>query len=486
MSAIISTGTGLLLILWVSAVAATTDFQQWTQQQSAGLNAQKDQFQEYKDQRDKAFLLFLKKQWKAVDIVTGKPRDDVPKPLAMPVAENRPMTRAPASSQVSVSVPDLITVNKALPLPVNERPDGESFDVDFYGKTLRFNYDHGLKRFIKLTLDNQTISRYWSSLSRENYQALIEQLQVQKHNLALNDWAYALLINKVANKIYVDQRNERELFSWFLLVKSGYEARIAYSGSRAYLLVPSQQEMFEVAYFTFDGKRYYAIGADGNQSNSTRVYTYEGQYPGAIKSFDMRVTPMMSLGGDTESRRLVFAFDKKQYKVTVAYEPGRIQYLQTYPQLNLSLYFSSSVYKVTATSLQKQLAGYMKGMSEVEAVNFLLRFVQTSLKYQTDIRQFGRENYMFPEETLFYPYSDCEDRAVLFAWLVKSLLKLDVIGLDYPGHVATAVHFTDDVAGDSVRYNGKQYSVTDPTYINARVGMSMPIIKQYNPAIIVY
>ena len=125
-------------------------------------------------------------------------------------------------------------------------------------------------------------------------------------------------------------------------------------------------------------------------------------------------------------------------------------------------------------------------MTEQQAVNFLLRFVQTSLKYETDSEQFGEENYLFPEETLFYPYSDCEDRAVLFAWLVRSLLKLDVIGLDYPGHVAAAVSFSEKVNGASIDYHGKTYVVTDPTYINARAGMVMPGYRQHKPRVIAF
>ena len=91
---------------------------------------------------------------------------------------------------------------------------------------------------------------------------------------------------------------------------------------------------------------------------------------------------------------------------------------------------------------------------------------------------------MFPEETLYYPYSDCEDRSILFAWLVHNLLGMDVVGLDYPGHVATAVRFKGKVAGDAVMYNGKRYMVTDPTYINASAGMTMPNFKKNKPGVI--
>ena len=61
-----------------------------------------------------------------------------------------------------------------------------------------------------------------------------------------------------------------------------------------------------------------------------------------------------------------------------------------------------------------------------------------------------------------------------------------MVGLDYPGHVAAAVHFNEKVAGDSVNSKGKRFVVTDPTYINANAGMTMPNFKQYKPTVINY
>jgi hypothetical protein len=150
--------------------------------------------------------------------------------------------------------------------------------------------------------------------------------------------------------------------------------------------------------------------------------------------------------------------------------------MNTYPQLDLEWYFKARVDAATATSLQNQLQEYIRGMDEQRAVNYLLRFVQTSLKYKTDERQFGKENYLFLEETLSHPYSDCEDRSILFAWLVQTLLGLDVIGLDFPGHVATAVKFNN---------KGDRYVISDPTYLNALAGMTMPAYKNSKPGIIV-
>jgi len=406
-------------------------------------------------------------------------------PVAAPVVID-PVKTAPIKKPVVLTTPEPVLIAAPVVAPIVSVPVGKLITIDFYGKNIRFYYDAQLGKKSANNINKDVISDYWSQLSRSDYDDLLKQLTAQKKSLQLNDWAYASLINKLTAKINNHRRNDSVLLSWFLLVKSEYKARIAYSDTSVYLLVPSKQEMFEVSYFTFSGVRYYAITFDGKQQKLGRVFTYDGDYPDASHYFDMRVSAAVASSEQPERRHLTFSFEGKQYNIDVTYDRGRVKFFRSYPQLNLSLYFSSGVYKMTASPLQKQLVMNMQGMSEQQAVNFLLRFVQTSLKYETDEQQFGEENYLFPEETLFYPYSDCEDRAILFAWLVKSLLRLDVVGLDYPGHVATAVRFSEQVAGDSINYKGERYIITDPTYINASAGMTMPDFKQYTPVVIAF
>jgi len=487
----ISICVGFSVLFYGVATNANSEFQQWMQQQSSGVETQKKEFQEYKDKRDKEFTSFLKSQWKPVDLVKGDVRDEEPKPDVMPVARPEPVKEPVVSPEsipapVVVTVPEPVIVKPPVVAPEVVVPEGKLLTINFYGKQLRFYYDAGMQQNLSSGINKDAVSDYWSKLSRTKYDNLLKQINEQQKVLQLNDWALAALVNKVALKINNNRRNESALLSWFVLAKTGFKARIAYNKSAVYLLVPSEHELFEVSYFTFSGKRYYAIDFDGNKQEPGRVFTYDGEYPNTTRAFDMRVTPVVASSDRSERRHLSFKFEGKQYNIDVAYDRGRVKFFSTYPQLSLDLYFSSGVYKATATPLQKQLAVHMKGMSEQQAVNFLLRFVQTSLKYETDDQQFGEENYLFPEETLFYPYSDCEDRAVLFAWLVRSLLNLEVVGVDYPGHVATAVAFSEDVKGDSVMHNGKRYVISDPTYINANSGMTMPNFKQFKPEVIVY
>ena len=94
--------------------------------------------------------------------------------------------------------------------------------------------------------------------------------------------------------------------------------------------------------------------------------------------------------------------------------------------------------------------------------------------YEYDDKVWGGDRAFFAEESLYYPYCDCEDRSILFSRLVRDLMGLKVLLVYYPGHLATAVCFTDNVIGDYISLNNQKYVVCAPTYIGAPVGATMP------------
>lgn len=53
-------------------------------------------------------------------------------------------------------------------------------------------------------------------------------------------------------------------------------------------------------------------------------------------------------------------------------------------------------------------------------------------------------------------------------------MALEVASVSYPGHLAAAVHFNEDIPGDYFIVNEKRCLVCDPTYINAPIGWTMP------------
>jgi hypothetical protein len=105
----------------------------------------------------------------------------------------------------------------------------------------------------------------------------------------------------------------------------------------------------------------------------------------------------------------------------------------------------------------------IQGLSTRAAVEQILNFVQTAFVYEYDDKVWGGDRAFFPEETLFYPYADCEDRSILFSRIVRDLLNLPVVLIYYPGHLATAVAFPGVEQGDYISLNGKRFTICDPT-----------------------
>ena len=124
--------------------------------------------------------------------------------------------------------------------------------------------------------------------------------------------------------------------------------------------------------------------------------------------------------------------------------------------------------------LYPALYSQLEGKTYPEAADILLDFVQSAFVYEYDDKVWGGDRAFFAEESLYYPYCDCEDRSILFSRLVRDLLGLKVILVYYPGHLATAVRFDDYVKGDYINLNGERYLVCDPTYIGAPIGATMP------------
>ncbi|RLF50905.1 MAG: hypothetical protein DRN24_05805 [Thermoplasmata archaeon] len=106
------------------------------------------------------------------------------------------------------------------------------------------------------------------------------------------------------------------------------------------------------------------------------------------------------------------------------------------------------------------------GFDTVTTINFILRFVQWNVHYADDDKTEGCiEYWRYPVETLVDKQGDCEDSAVLFASIIKTLgfdttlflYTLDE-GEDKPvGHLAVGIHLQGNYGGYVEDKNGKKY-----------------------------
>lgn len=469
---------GVSLTLLAAGPLAAQGFEEWKQQRQ-------QEFQSFRDARDKAFMGYLESQWEQFEAYKARSRYSEPKPERIPKADPEPVpeeAKGPKVSPPPEPAPAPEPAPKPKPEPAPPEPEAPpSHAFSFLGQRLEVAFDPALKARLG-GVSQDAVAGFWKHLAQRPHEATVEALYQRSEALGLNDWGTARLAHALGRSAFQGE-NEATLFTWFALTKLGYQAKVGFSGGTIYLLMPARQEMYSVPYFTFDGVEHYTVvPRDSDPPGS--VKTYEGEYPGEQQRLDLRVAGEPQGGGEAKTRELSFAYEGERHRLRVELDGRRLAFYEDYPQTDFGVYFDAPVSGSAREDLLEALRPLVADKSEVEAVNLLLRFVQTAFEYQTDQQQFGREKPMFAEEVLYYPASDCEDRSVLFAYLARNLVGLEVVGLHYPNHLATAVRFSGEVPGTAVRHGGGRYVVADPTYINANAGQAMPRYEGTDPEVV--
>ena len=475
----------LLLILFLSSFAfgqVDDEFEKYAKQQDKKFEdyakKQDEIFAKYVKENDayiekldKEWQAFLEKKFKEFDLYVKKQPSIGPKPKELPKAKTDAVAKNEAVKFESVKKVEEKPVEVVKPILQKSEPKDFSksdLGLDFYGTDLDMDYDRNFLSDFPDNISEQVISQKFGEMSKTNYNYLLNQLQDISTRMNLNDWGYYLLLKRASKEIANDEAGATFL-EWFLLLKSGYKARIAYKDDDLFLLLPAAHNIYEIPFFTFDGLKYYLI--NGKQTN---VFTYDKDFPEATRIMDLNIDSPLNTEESIDKRKVEFTYIGTPYSFEVSFNKNVIDYYQDFPLSDANIYFDATVSASTKQSLKEGLQPIIEGKSEEEAAGILLRFVQTAFEYQTDQEQFGKEKFFFPDELFKFPYSDCEDRSVLFAYLVKELMQLEVVGVGYSGHMATAVRFNEEVNGDFLTFEGKKYTICDPTYINAPIGMTMP------------
>jgi len=238
--------------------------------------------------------------------------------------------------------------------------------------------------------------------------------------------------------------------------------------------------IFYNSYFISNNKKYFIIPFNSQKGDVESVRSYDGEYPSELSRLSLYFQNLPSFTNMPAYREVQYHDDT----ITLAYNSNLKDYYSSYPECDLSVYFPPPLSNIAISSLSEYIVPKLKNKTEVEKVNFLLDFIQYAIDYKTDVEQFGSENYLFAEESIFYPYADCEDRAVLLAQLVKHFLGLKTIAIIYPGHVSLGVNINETIDGTSVVYDNHNYYIADPTYIGAKIGMVMPEYENTTPEVI--
>lgn len=344
---------------------------------------------------------------------------------------------------------------------------GHQFSYEFYNTTFNIHVDRSLMVKIPDTLSEQYIRSSYKQADSGDYAAVVDTLLAYKEKHQLNDWLYYQLVRRTAQAISPKKENyERYTFyKWFLMVKSGYDARLTIADNRIIFYVYNDEDISDIPFVIYKDKKYMCLNrhdyayADLNKVPPHRMISI----PEAKHAFSYKVTRMPDFRPESYTEKeIAFKYGAKVYHFNVKLNPEVERIFANYPVVDFESYFNIPLSGETYGSLIPMLKKNVSGMKQKKGIDYLMRFTRYALLYEDDDKNFGKEKRLSPEQTLFSEYSDCDDRAALFFYLVKEIYNLPMIALLYPTHITMAVQF-DKPIGQPIIYNGKTYSFCEPT-----------------------
>ena len=443
------------------------------------------EYRSFQDSVNKEFASQILKTWKEYSVFIGKEPEKEPKPKNIPVAEpnSAPENKVEIEFEEIVEKPVEIIEEEVV-----EEITEDVFEEDVtaeasYDNTSRFSIDlfnpkialTDVNVFSEMKLsgtDEKSVSALWSKFADNAYSQTAYQIKNIALNKNINDYGTYLLITKTAQTLFSNKPNEQVVYTVYMLNQLGFKAKIARTGDNLIALISIRQLVYKRSYLNYEKDRFYVFTSNPEEiKNCSSIYTYDNLMKNCSKSMDLNFYKPLLLG-DKVKYVTVKTDDASEINVKINLED--INFFNNYPHTEMQVYANAEMNDEINNALLGTLSKHIDGKSGVDAVNYLLDFIYASCEYKTDGEQFGYEKPMFCEETLYYPYSDCEDNSILFSYLVRKLLGFDVVLLDYPGHIATAVKIPGEVNGSYLQLEDGKYIVCDPTYYGASAGMSMP------------
>lgn len=452
-------------------------YKQRMQKEMADFKKQKqDELDAFRKKANEEFAAFMKHKWEELQAFKGinPPKEPKP-PVPTPVDPNSQPTEDPIPYQKLTPLPAV----PELPQPILPEtlpllpPISASVQFDFYGT----QYSVKMHPDMKIHLDEISeaeASRVWLLLCDEKFDITIKNLLDIKKDLLLNDWGYIKLVRCFSKAVYGTTLDDAALLQAYIFSQSGIDLRLVYAGQHLYTAIPFDEEIYRLQYLQINDLAYYLL--DQTDAETYKVFnkTYSG-----CKTPSIRISNTPLLEGNPTNSRVLTSVRYPEIRIKLNENKNLIEYYNDYPlTCKWNYYSQASLSEEAKEQVYPMLRSKINGLTESEAANVLINFVQTAFDYATDDEQFGYERPLFGDETFYYPFSDCEDRSILYSILVRDLLELDVVLLHFPGHLATAVHFSTDVRGDYLMVDGTKYVVCDPTYIGATIGMAMPDCKK--------
>ncbi len=476
-------------------------------------------YQDFRSRILEQYADFLQGEWHPYEPLMAPNRDTTPKPPKAPVKDNKPVPTQPLPE---ITIPKVKIPVAEIPVPPKpempalhdftlpdkgksdspsspssssagsassegsssgeSHPAGDKFD--FYGIPVE------LQRVDFKMMDNVSrqadTAAQWRTLAKNNGSQAAAVIKQCADEMGLNSYLTFRLAEAFLKSRF-PRANDAAIISaaHFMLANMGYDVRLAMTGSGAALmLIPFDHTVYGSMYLPIDGRNYTAFSSiDKLNVNYGGETIYTCKLP---SDADKGVISDLRLN-DLKLPLKPYQFNITGGDITLkgTLNENMMAMLYRYPQMPTEYYAMSVLDPLLHADLIAQVKDQLAGMDELEAVNTLMGFFHQGLPYATDEQRHGFEKPYFIEETLYYDKCDCEDRAIMFTYLLWNALNIPNQLVAYPGHESASVCLKEELpeGGYSYRWEGARWYSADPTYIGSHVGDIMPQFSTVAPTI---
>lgn len=448
-------------------------------------------FQSFRNKVLEDYDKYLDGVWKEYQAFRGAERNKLPKPKRPPIADpdNRlPEVEIPAPKEPDPSVEsqDVPIQPAPAPAPAPVTP-GQSQIPFYFFNFLVYAPKTGLEEDAA-NLENLKYGELWRLYeNRKIADAALPTLRRIAAEYTLNDWLTLELIRSYAARVFPASGSRLRIsLAHYLLCHFGFDIRIGEESSpeKPYpdpmLLIPTEQTVYARPGCTINGKTYYLFYDDPYTNNGDIPFlTFDLPQDGNGRALDLVIRKPLTIPYSPHK----YHFRYGNMEISGEMNGALMPLLRNYPQIPFESYAVSRVDVRLRESVSAQISRQLGTLSQHQAVDKLLQFVQKAFEYATDPDLHGFEKPYFFEEMLFYPKCDCEDRAIFYSYLLWNVLKVENHIIGYPMHESVAVHLDVTMSGDGYTYEGRKYYISDPTYIGSVTGMCPPEFRSVRPEI---
>lgn len=338
-------------------------------------------------------------------------------------------------------------------------------DMVFYSEHFKLTYHPTLFSNGPLVISDEGISKYYNSITEKDWTLLHHQLQNKRDEFNLNDWMYSKLVHESVEKIaHFASKNEKRLIEFHLMSLAGFQMRLCYLKSNIFVYGKTNDDLYEIPIIKHQGNKFInlSVAFEKNKgfNKSLTMHPLNPQPQGKSISFLLDQIPTLS--PIKQNRTFKFSYKNEHFEIEGITDATIASWMHDYPFFDEGQYITAPMSLEPQKKLIGELNQLIKGRSTREKLEFLASFTRGAFTYKEDKESFGYSKPMIPDEVLFYPVSDCEDRSAIFFFLVKEMLNLPVVAIAYDDHLSVAVA-SKSIEGQPLRLFNKTFFICDPT-----------------------